>query len=704
MKKKILLYADLNISIVDGSSVWLASIAKLLALDKNNVVDILLKKPITNTVLADELFYFDNISFLTGGEFIAKNNFIDESNVVKVMNKIDKIRDYSCIIVRGFEVVNAIVKDSHLAGKLIPYLTNFCHDKEKISKEEIANLNYIYNNTKQFFVQTVQMKEYLKDVLGVDGSRFKLLNPMIFKDDSMKSAKKPKSIVYAGKIAKGWNILELIEIMDRIYEVDKDITLHFIGDKFNRDLADRKNEILNKLKTMPNVVFYGSLPKSQTTEIISSCELGYSFRSSEIDNDHSLELSSKVLEYCFCEVPLILRNTKMHADVLGEDYPLYTESVKECAEKILDYFSNREKYNKLRETLAQKVERFSPENVYKSVSQALEEFPWKKMRLLITGHDLKFIKQLFPYFEKEFELTVQEYPEYTTLDVVGSKKLLQKNDIIWCEWMLLSAEWYSKHIYSYQRLFIRAHRFELGKKYGFNVKWQNVDTLITVSYYYMEKFIEKFNIPRHKTTVINNFIDLQNYHTEKEDGYKYNISMIGILPMRKGFAKAVDLLKKLKTHDDRYKLYIAGKRPEEFPGSWNVKEQRKYYLDTYEKIEEANLKDSVIFTGWIKTSDFLKKMGYTLSLSDKEFPESFHIAPFECMASGGVGLSLDWEGIEYIYPECAIYNNIDEIAQKIIECNENEEEYRRISQTSKKFIAENYDLPIIWNLIYNTVN
>ena len=132
MKKKILLYGDVSLNIIDGSSVWLISLAKLLSNDKNNVVDILLKAPIRRSVLSEELVYRENISFLEGGEFVPKNEFIDEKNIVKVMTKIDDLRDYSCIIVRGFEVVQSIVKDDRLASKLIPYLTNFCHRKDLI--------------------------------------------------------------------------------------------------------------------------------------------------------------------------------------------------------------------------------------------------------------------------------------------------------------------------------------------------------------------------------------------------------------------------------------------------------------------------------------------------------------------------------------------------------------------------------------------
>ena len=481
MKRKILLYGDLNLNIVDGSSIWLVSLAKLLAKDTDNVVDILLKEKIVNDILIKDLTQYDNVSILNSDEYFPKEKSVDITNIVKTMNRIDELRDYSCIIVRGFNVVNTIIKNEKLANKLIPYLTDFCHDKEKISSEEIEKLTYIYNHVKQFFVQTTQMRDYLKDVLKIDGEKFKLLNPMIFKEDLKIKPKMNKTIVYAGKIALGWNILELIEIMDKLYEKDKEITLHFIGDKFNRDLAERKDEILSKLKNMPNVVFYGSLPKQETTEIVNSCELGYSFRSTKIDNDHSLELSSKILEYCFCNVPLILRRTKMHEDVLGKDYPLFVESVDDCVEKILTFFNNKEKYSKLSQNLEKCVERFSTENVYKSVVSALDVFPKKKMRLLISGHDLKFIKPLFPYFEKEFDLTVQEIEEYTNLDVTQSKALLEKTDIVWCEWLLLNARWYSNHVYAHQKLFIRAHRFEISKNYGSKVRWNRVNLLITVS-------------------------------------------------------------------------------------------------------------------------------------------------------------------------------------------------------------------------------
>ena len=64
-------------------------------------------------------------------------------------------------------------------------------------------------------------------------------------------------------------------------------------------------------------------------------------------------------------------------------------------------------------------------------------------------------------------------------------------------------------------------------------------------------------------------------------------------------------------------------------------------------------------------TEFLRKIGYVLSLSDAKFPESFHVTPFEGMASGSVTAALRWEGIEYLYPEEVIMDSLEEMAEYI---------------------------------------
>lgn len=591
------------------------------------------------------------------------------------------------------------VSGSALVGKVIPYLTDFCHDRDQMPVEQKMFLKDLYRKVQAYFVQTEAMREYLKDVLGVDGRKFHVLYPVVFPGKLRE--KDPKTIVYAGKIAKNWNILELLDIMERLQKEDPQIRLHFIGNKVNLDLADQKKEIFERLKNAGNIVYHGAQPHSETERITKGCCIGYAFRSTEVDHDHSLEVSVKLLEYCQSGVPVLLRKTRMHTAILGEDYPLYVESEEECVEKILSAFRDPVLWEQAEACLRRSAEKFSVRNIYAGVRRALEVYPVKKLRLLVSGHDLKFLKALFPCFKTEFSLEVQELEEYMEFSPREAEQYLRHADIIWCEWLLTSAQWYSNHVYPHQSLFIRAHRFEVARKYGDSLNINHVSKVITVSYYWFEEFMRRFRIPAEKCTVVDNFIDTVKYIKEKDTDSRFHLALIGALPKRKGLERAVRLLKMLKKEDARYCLHVPGKRPEEFPNTWNVPEERAYYERVYRMIKEEGLEDSVTFDGWVEMPDFLKKIGYVLSLSDAKFPESFHVTPFEGMASGAVAAALRWDGIEYIYPEEVVKETVEEIAGFISSLNGDPDAYAEAAEYGQKYVRENYDIGLIWEQIRN---
>lgn len=698
MARKILIYGDLDLNVIDGSSIWLVNLAKLLLEDKDNYVDILLKKRIRSHILVNEIEKRYRIRLLYVKDYIDHITEVDSGNIVKVLETIDGFRDYSCIIIRGTQVMER-VSGSALVGKVIPYLTDFCHDRDQMPVEQKMFLKDLYRKVQAYFVQTEAMREYLKDVLGVDGRKFHVLYPVVFPGKLRE--KDPKTIVYAGKIAKNWNILELLDIMERLQKEDPQIRLHFIGNKVNLDLADQKKEIFERLKNAGNIVYHGAQPHSETERITKGCCIGYAFRSTEVDHDHSLEVSVKLLEYCQSGVPVLLRKTRMHTAILGEDYPLYVESEEECVEKILSAFRDPVLWEQAEACLRRSAEKFSVRNIYAGVRRALEVYPVKKLRLLVSGHDLKFLKALFPCFKTEFSLEVQELEEYMEFSPREAEQYLRHADIIWCEWLLTSAQWYSNHVYPHQSLFIRAHRFEVARKYGDSLDINHVSKVITVSYYWFEEFMRRFRIPAEKCTVVDNFIDTAKYIKEKDTDSRFHLALIGALPKRKGLERAVRLLKMLKKEDARYCLHVPGKRPEEFPNTWNVPEERAYYERVYRMIKEEGLEDSVTFDGWVEMPDFLKKIGYVLSLSDAKFPESFHVTPFEGMASGAVAAALRWDGIEYIYPEEVVKETVEEIAGFISSLNGDPDAYAEAAEYGQKYVRENYDIGLIWEQIRN---
>ena len=364
---RILIYGDSNLNIIDGSSVWIVNLAKLIASNKKYQVDILLKLPIKNNVLSSDLDSFSNVNLIPHTDFTEKTKMVKDTNVTKIISRIDEKNSYSSIIVRGTSVVSKLIR-TDLKSKIIPYITDFCQNKNKITPEEKEELALIYNSVNDMFVQTVEMKEYFKDILDIDGEKFTLLSPIVFPLPAVK--KEEKTICYAGKIAKDWYIEELIEIMAKLYEKDPEIKLYFIGNKFNYDMLDFKEEITSKLEAAPNIEYIPQLPNEKTREIINKCELGYAFRSENIDNDDSLELSTKFLEYGFCQMPSIIRKTKMFSDILGDDYPLYVDDIDDAADKILKYFESPD--NRIK-NIKDKFEGFTCQKVYANIDKTLSK-------------------------------------------------------------------------------------------------------------------------------------------------------------------------------------------------------------------------------------------------------------------------------------------------------------------------------------------
>lgn len=315
-----------------------------------------------------------------------------------------------------------------------------------------------------------------------------------------------------------------------------------------------------------------------------------------------------------------------------------------------------------------------------------------KRRLLINGYDLKFILPLVKYFEKDYIVKVDEWTGHNMHKEAESKKLAQWADIIWCEWLLGNAVYYTKMKNKNQRLVIRAHRFELWREFGFQVDWSKVDMIFTVGYYYFEQFISKFSIPREKMHLLSNYVEDSIYDRNKTEDAKYNVALVGILPKRKGFFRGLQMLKILVEKEPRFKLYIMGKSFHEISWIKNNPSEKEYYEMCKAYIRENNLNDHVVYGGFVEREKLYNNLGYVVSLSDNEEPESFHLAPAEGACAGGMGLILRWAGVEYIYPEKVIYNSVEDMAEEILKAAKEEAYYKEMSDALREYVIDHYSI------------
>ena len=314
-----------------------------------------------------------------------------------------------------------------------------------------------------------------------------------------------------------------------------------------------------------------------------------------------------------------------------------------------------------------------------------------KCRILIAGYDLKFALPLIPYLSKEYVVRVDEWVDHNTHSKKQSKACVQWADIIWCEWLLGNAVFYSMQKNKNQRLVIRAHGFEIEREFGEHIDFSKVDMIFAVSYYYFELFMNRFSIPREKMRLLPNYVEDSIYSTQKSENFRFHIGLVGILPKRKGLRKALELMIKLRKSDKRFKLYLMGKRPEEVTWICNSSDEVDYYEGCNRFVIENQLTDVVIYEGHKERTELYKDIGYALSLSDYEDrPESFHLAPAEGACSGAMGLILRWPGVEYIYPGDVIVDNLDQMAKQIIKASRDESYFNEKSLALQKYVLERY--------------
>ncbi|MBC2390711.1 glycosyltransferase [Listeria booriae] len=665
---KVLVYGDVDLNIMDGSAVWLTSMAGMLATSPDVQVDILLKARVKNTLLTDEMAMYPNVNMIQpytdlGKQTFKNGNRMQVDEAVAIMKNLDEAHTYHVIIIRGFQLVKAVMDEPRLAVKTIPYITDFHHTLMSSSRSERRELGEIYRTFPHIFLQTEAMKKAFERLVNVSGKKIAILSPMI-----PNIVEKPRfknhhnRLVYTGKFAKDWYTEEIITAASKLRT---DISVQIAGDKFQGELLAKQNQVKELLQKTSNIDWKGAMSRSQSQQLIKEGDVGISWRSAEVDNDLSVELSTKLLEYGRLGKPILLRRTKMHEALLGRHYPLFVTTEAEFIEKASHVLENNELYERAATVAFEASQHFTMEASYHRLKELLWQYQNEKMRVVFAGHDLKFIRMAIAHCEAnpQLEVKIDQWKGHEKHDELKSQELLNWADVIFCEWGLGNAVWYSKHKKAHQKLIVRMHLQERETVHPANFKLENIDKIVAISPYIFEEFHRVCNMPREKMTMIYNMIDTEAYRLPKKAGNRYHLGVCGVLPSRKRLDLSLDVLEKLWLKDKRYKLFVKSRMPEDIPWLMKRDEERVYYNQVFARIEAAPWKEAVIFdTHGNDMAEWMQKIGFMLSTSDFE---SFHLAPMEGMASASVPCVLRWPGAETIYPVENIFEQVTDIANFI---------------------------------------
>jgi len=669
---RILIYGDMNLNIIDGSSVWLTSLCRLLRLEPLCKLDLLLKCPRTEDELFNEIQDIETLDLIDPGSVevsgISNRLRLTPTDAAKCINALHGQRHYDLVIVRGFQVSHEL-SATRCARITVPYITDFESRPGKMNRAEKERLLYIHDRTPCMFAQTDRATEFLSHELGIESKRLHLLYPMIpdlaGTEPTFRVAN--YSLAYIGKFAQPWYIENVIQALEVIRRQAPHVTLNVAGNKFHSDVERRKRWLIGQLENNPSINWVGGVSRSQAQALIEQSDIGVSWRSRSIDNDDALEVSTKLLEYGRSGKPVLLRRTRLHEDLLGPDYEAFVESEEDFVSVTLRLFEEPELYERCARRAYEAAKPYTFSARHAALRPFFSQFRPPRTRLLIAGHDLKFIQPAIKHFEDHpaIDLRIDQWKGHDMHDEDWSLQCVQWADVVFCEWGLGNAVWYSDHIRPEQKLVVRMHGQERLTQYPLQYELSGIDRIVTVSPYMYELFHHLFSLPRDKFRIVPNMVDTVPLDRPKVgEDVQFNIGIAGILPRLKRPDLAVDILEALCQSDSRYRLFVKSRKPSELDWLMNRPEERQYYEQFGIRLKSPELRDRIVFEPHgDDMAEWFQKIGYILSTS--EF-ESFHLTPIEGMASGTVPVIMDWPGSRSVHDERFIFGGKDEAVAFIL--------------------------------------
>lgn len=320
---KILFATSSNLVLMGGDTIQFASSASLYC----EFADVHVLSNTINTNQLKKQGFSKEIKF-----FLSESNNNDDK--ISGICNLDKKYNYDYIILRG-ELLNkefSLKKPALFSSKVVSYITN-----ENLGVENNLEL---FNSSKMVRFQTEEHLEFYLNK-GMEQRNYFVEYPTVI-DNSDLILKKEYDMIYAGKIAPGWKVDKFFKLAMRYPE--KKFCIVY-SSKFKNLNSNHLAIIDYGLQHLKNVDVFHMISREKTLELTSKSKYSYCYRSKEIDNDNSKELSTKMIEAINVGSYPILRKTKMTKRILGNDYPFFIENIEDFKfeDKKIDNFRDLSK-------------------------------------------------------------------------------------------------------------------------------------------------------------------------------------------------------------------------------------------------------------------------------------------------------------------------------------------------------------------------
>jgi len=696
-----LLYADIDLNTVDGSAVWMASIAKILSRNWKTVI--VSKNPIKRDAVVRDLIESKNVIFITPGNTNFKDESLSLKQCVAIIRELDgSLCNLKAVIVRGLEAVGEVMADRQFYHRVYAYLTDlYEHSNDSISIKAGSReiVDRVARQGAGFLAQTPQIAKLIGKMTPFPPKIIDLPPPVpdtLFSHTHTPPDDAIIRIGYAGKIAPQWGIQQLCEWVARLRKSGSNVELTIIGDKVsgagnaaqNKKFRQEIGSLLDSVEARR----LGAMDRSEVMREMQNMDFAWCWRPPEFEN-HTLELSTKLVESVISGIPSVAFPSPVNRQSLGHDYPFFAERFEEF-EGIIR-IPNRQVPRQIRNRLND-IHSFKCQADALSISIDAQERDFNQS-VAVATHDAKF---LYPYYSnlkrRGASVGLENWEWGGPAIPKGKGGTAQFSDIVFCEWGLANAVWHSKNKKRGSRLVVRVHAQEVRQraaKFGSSIIHEEVDCFVFVAEWVKNKAVELFRWPEVKTIVIPNFVLEHEYLSHpKSFDTPVKLGMVGIIPILKRFDRALDLVELLVHKGQKVELHIKGPIPHDVPymQAAGRSDELKQYNTIFERINKCSiLSKSVRFhPPGNDVALFYQNVDHILSPSDTE---SFHYALADGVLSGCHPVIWDRPDAGEIFDKSWIVKSTESAAKKILNfCRLSEEARQSELANNRNLLVSRY--------------
>jgi glycosyltransferase involved in cell wall biosynthesis len=447
------------------------------------------------------------------------------------------------------------------------------------------------------------------------------------------------------------------------------VKVQVVGNKFNRAAGDPQfQERLREKLTLGKVDWVDGATHEDSQRHMQAALFGYCVRSVELDN--TVELSTKLLEYCAQGTPPILRRTQQHVELFGSDYPYFVDSPEELADLVRNHVRSEAAYVATVDRLALLARRY---DIVEATARLSPVFPpsiesapkggvaRRVPRMLVATHDSKFLTAVLDRISAAgvADVSFDRWASTHSRGHGDSVEELPHADVVWCEWCCEQAVWWSRNKRPEQTLIVRLHRFEAFTPFPALVDWSSVDHLIVVSDHFRQLAIEEFGVPERVIHVLPQYVDTAEFDRPKLRSADFTIGLVGINAFsHKRPDRAIEYITALAKAEPRFRLRIRSRMPWEFDWVWGGRPaERAEYIQLFQRCLQTDLRERVIFDrAGNDMPEWFRSVTAVLSSSDSE---GCHTSVAEGMSSGCLAVCWAWPGATSVYGSRFVHGSID---------------------------------------------